>query len=169
MKFVFDTTVFQACRRQQMLVSHTLSSMHAHTHACTHAHTQTQNGRKNIILTGMWFVSDKSTTHGHFLKPFVDECLDLERMCLLGQLRMVKYQSTELTRCSCDLPARALLQCVKQYNNRHGCSCCTHEGKVVKQGIQLHLSIRVNSSTTGNCSADCSWCGYSYTNCPGRK
>ena len=91
--------------------------------------------KKHILLTGLWFGSDKPTMHGNFLKPFVDECLDLEANGFSwtrnGEMKQTKVVNLL---CSCDSPARALLQGFKQYNGRHGCSFCTHEGQVVKQG-----------------------------------
>lgn len=34
----------------------------------------------------------------------------------------------------CDLPAKAVIMNCNQYNGKHGCSACTHEGQQVRSG-----------------------------------
>ena len=72
--------------------------------------------------------------NGNIQKQFVDECLDLEANGFSWTRNGDMKQTTIVNLlCSCDSPARAMLQGFKQYNGRHGCSFCTHEGQVVKQ------------------------------------
>ena len=62
-----------------------------------------------------------------FLKPFVNECQQLEETGFLFKDEQVSRRVFSMI-CCADSPARAMLKNCKQYNGRYGCDWCEHEG-----------------------------------------
>eukprot|EP00733_Pompholyxophrys_punicea_P000532 Pompholyxophrys_punicea_v1_NODE_153_length_3174_cov_68.242706.p1 type:complete len:545 gc:universal NODE_153_length_3174_cov_68.242706:1269-2903(+) len=85
---------------------------------------------ENVALAGLWFGREKPDSN-LFLRP------------LLKSLKRFESQEIEFVTCrqekirpvvaplsfSCDLPAKALLQSVNQFNGEHGCGCCYDKGE----------------------------------------
>ena len=90
---------------------------------------------KFVLLQGLYF-GNKKPTMNSYLKPFVDEMVELFNT----GLAWTDSEGVEhITRCiaplACvDSPARALLQNIKQFNGQFGCSFCEHPGVVAKKG-----------------------------------
>ena len=88
---------------------------------------------KNILLTGLWYGKDKPNVQ-LFLNNFVNELSDLSTGCDFqddtGQPipSICRIQSVVP-----DLPAKAMLFNVKQYNGLFGCSTCKHPGTYVNE------------------------------------
>ena len=75
----------------------------------------------NMLLIGLWFGGQP--TMNTFLKPFVDECSELQQhgFPFLNELHTRKV--FPLIFCG-DAPARAKVRNVKQFNGAYGCDCC---------------------------------------------
>ena len=87
----------------------------------------------NILLTGLWFGKPKPKMNT-FLEAFVNECKYLEVKGFCFGSESIKRRVFALI-CSSDSPARAMLRNCKQFNGKHGCDWCEHEGvTVVKNG-----------------------------------
>ncbi|XP_047139860.2 uncharacterized protein LOC124815310 isoform X2 [Hydra vulgaris] len=85
--------------------------------------------RKHVLLTGLWFgAKPKINT---FLKVFVEEC---SKLASTGFLWFNKAQNKNIVSkvyclvCSCDSSARCVLQNIKQFNGKYGCSWCLNPG-----------------------------------------
>ena len=90
--------------------------------------------RLHILLTGLWFFSSKPNIHT-FLKPFVEECIKLEKVGFTWFDKVsnsVKQTKVFTIIGSCDSVARALLQNIKQFNGRFGCSWCVNPGVCIQ-------------------------------------
>jgi hypothetical protein len=89
--------------------------------------------RKQILLTGLWFGSAKPAIQT-FLKPFVDECRRLEKFGFMWMNKITKAMVNTkvfLLVCSCDSAARCIIQNIKQYNGKYGCSWCLNPGQAM--------------------------------------
>ena len=84
---------------------------------------------KNVLLTGLWFGHSKPEMNT-FLKPFVNECQQLEETGFLFKDEQVPRKVFTMI-CCADSPARAMLKNCKQYNGKYGCDWCEHEGVTV--------------------------------------
>jgi hypothetical protein len=85
--------------------------------------------RKNMLLGGMWYSKEKPTMTT-FLKPILDEINMLYRK----GLEIVTPEGSRTLRCillmtALDLPARALVFNMKQFNAKFGCLFCYNEGR----------------------------------------
>ena len=85
--------------------------------------------RKHVLLTGLWFgAKPKINT---FFKVFVEEC---SKLANTGFLWFSKAQNKNIVSkvfclvCSCDSAARCVLQNIKQFNGKYGCSWCLNPG-----------------------------------------
>ncbi|XP_074647456.1 uncharacterized protein LOC141903260 [Tubulanus polymorphus] len=87
--------------------------------------------KKHVLLCGLWFGTEKPVMNGNFLKRFVDESISLETEGLDWVDQSGRNHNTKIVNllCSCDSPARAMLQNFKQYNGFYGCPYCLHEGE----------------------------------------
>ena len=84
---------------------------------------------KNILMTGLWFGQTKPHMNT-FLKPFVDECRELEKTGFVYKFERIARKVFPLI-CSADSPARAIVRNCKQFNGKHGCDWCEHPGECV--------------------------------------
>lgn len=77
-------------------------------------------------LIALYFGKTKPGCVKEFLKPFIDECMEINRLGvnLLGKRIRI------FIRCVvADAPARAFLKCVVPYNHYDGCERCCDKGK----------------------------------------
>lgn len=83
----------------------------------------------NIICSGLWYGKTKPDVP-LFLKSFVTELSDLSNGCEFeddnGQLVPSKVRIQSIVP---DLPAKAVLLNLKQFNGKFGCSTCKHPGR----------------------------------------
>ena len=86
---------------------------------------------KNILMTGLWFGQTKPHMNT-FLKPFVDECRELEKTGFVYKFERIARKVFPLI-CSADSPARAIVRNCKQFNGKHGCDWCEHPECVTKK------------------------------------
>lgn len=84
-----------------------------------------QSINTNPFIVGLYYGETKPQEVNNYLKPFVGECIYLEKNGIT--LNDQKYAF----RVSCivaDAPARAFLKCIKSHNSLYGCEKCTQEG-----------------------------------------
>lgn len=90
-----------------------------------------------MLLAGVWYSKDKPTMTT-FLKPIVEEINSLYTQGLVISTPDGKQTLLcVLLMCAVDLPARAIVLNMKQYNGMYGCSFCYDTGKT-KIGSPLH-------------------------------
>lgn len=92
--------------------------------------------RKHIILHGLWFGQGKPEMTC-YLQPIVNELLSLLESGLQWSLPSGETVNTSivLDLLVADSVARPLIQQFNQFNGRHGCGFCVHEGVVVTKGL----------------------------------
>lgn len=84
----------------------------------------------NIILTGIWFGKDPNFEI--YLKPLNKELRDLEEKKINVIINDEKRTVTvRVLLVSSDLPAKAKLMKMKQFNGEFGCSYCLHPGFMI--------------------------------------
>ena len=85
--------------------------------------------RKHVFLTGLWFGAKLKINT--FFKVFVEEC---SKLANTGFMWFSKAQNKNIVSkvfclvCSCDSAARCVLQNIKQFNGKYGCSWCLNPG-----------------------------------------
>ena len=80
---------------------------------------------KNVLLAGLWFgVKPDMQT---FLKPFVEECTQLQQDGFLFNSEVIPRRVFPLFFCG-DAPARAIVRNAKQFNGANGCDWCEFPG-----------------------------------------
>ncbi len=86
----------------------------------------------NVLLCGLWF-GDKKPHMRTFLKPFVDECVELQDGGFTWENDKGVSVNTKVIPLvlMSDSVARPLIQNFKQFNSEYGCSYCLHKGKLV--------------------------------------
>lgn len=92
--------------------------------------------KENVMLVGMWFGPQKPDM-ATFLKPFIEECNDLQTNGLTWLDNTDKTTKNSLVYticCSVDAVARYSLQNSTQFNGKYGCIWCTHPGQVIPKG-----------------------------------
>lgn len=88
---------------------------------------------ENILVVGLYF-GDKKPDISAFLLPFVKECRQIYDINGFN----IKYEETEInflpmvTHCSCDLPAKAMIQEFISHIGFNACGYCKHPGVSVK-------------------------------------
>lgn len=90
-----------------------------------------------MLLCGLWWSKEKPTMN-MFMKPLVDQANELyQKGEIVYTLRHYNniFRITEnetikvaIVAMSCDLPARAMVLNMKQFNGRSGCHLCEDEG-----------------------------------------
>lgn len=91
--------------------------------------------KENIIVCGLWFRRDKPVMNNNFLKPFVNEMMELSNNGI-NWANGSTFTNTKVfpILCTCDAPARALVQNFMQFNGKFGCGFCEHKGMCVEKG-----------------------------------
>ena len=89
--------------------------------------------KHNVILGGLWFGSHKPNMLT-FLKPFTESISNLQTN---GVEMYSDISSNFICRAmllcgTCDLPAKAIVYNMKQYNGEYGCSHCLQSGERLK-------------------------------------
>lgn len=93
----------------------------------------------NILTVGLYYGSKKPNCMQYFF-PLVSE---IEKLHDTGLSLTFKNQSYTflpvITHCVVDLPAKRMLQCIKQYNGRNACTYCHHPGVTVQNSKKLKV------------------------------
>lgn len=109
--------------------------------------------KQNVILGGLWFGPQKPNMLT-FLKPFTESISNL-------QTNGVEVYSPDISGnficramllCgSCDLPAKAIVYNMKQYNGEYGCSHCLQSGKrlTLDTGGSVHVYPYIQNDPIG--------------------
>ncbi|XP_036141689.1 variant-silencing SET domain-containing protein-like [Monomorium pharaonis] len=87
--------------------------------------------RDNILLCGLWFYNHKPPMD-LFLRPFIDELLELETngfWCVPYKHKEPILVKVYTLLVAVDTIARPLIQNMKQFNGAYGCSYCFHKGE----------------------------------------
>ena len=82
---------------------------------------------KHVLLNGLWF-GDKKPAMNTFLKPFVEECKNLESNGFINQDEEQPRKVFAMV-LSADSPARAIVKNCKQFNGENGCDWCEFPGE----------------------------------------
>ncbi|XP_055079550.1 uncharacterized protein LOC117375568 isoform X2 [Periophthalmus magnuspinnatus] len=91
--------------------------------------------KQNVLVPALW-CGKGAPDMAEFLKPFINECLELAK----APLRWIDGNGTAhfsrvfVLVCSSDAVARPLLQNSIQFNGEYGCDWCLHPGTVVDKG-----------------------------------
>lgn len=92
--------------------------------------------RQHILLAGIWFDTSTKANMNIFLQPFVDELIDLHNNGFITTTFMHKDEAicikVHTLVAPVDSIARPMIQNMKQFNGKYGCSYCYNKGKVVK-------------------------------------
>lgn len=84
--------------------------------------------RKNVILTGLYY-GDAKPDMSEFFLPLAMEMNKLEEKKIELRIDNVRVEfEPVISSCCVDLPAKAALQKLVQYNGYHACSFCHHPG-----------------------------------------
>lgn len=89
----------------------------------------------NILVVGLYF-GDKKPDMSAFVLPFAKECRQINENNGFN----IKYDEKEInflpmvTHCSCDLPAKAMMQEFVLYSGFYACGYCKHPGVSVNNG-----------------------------------
>ena len=109
--------------------------------------------KHNVILGGLWFGSQKPNMLT-FLKPFTESISNLQTNGV--EVYSPDISSNFICRAmllcgTCDLPAKAIVYNMKQYNGEYGCSHCLQSGKRLKlsTGGTVHVYPYIQSDPTG--------------------
>lgn len=91
--------------------------------------------KKHALLAGLWFGTTKPSIDC-FLRPFVSEVnrLATEGFNWLSNSKHTCKTFVHAIVCSADAVARCMLQGIKQFNGKYGCSWCLHPGERVEKG-----------------------------------
>lgn len=82
----------------------------------------------NVLTVGLYYGEHKPDCMEYF-EPFVCELKTLRDRGISVTIENEKYVFVPLvTHCVVDLPAKRMLQCIKQYNGRNACTYCKHPG-----------------------------------------
>lgn len=82
----------------------------------------------NILTVGLYYGRHKPDCL-EFFDPLVTEMKKLTKTGLSVIIENEKIQFIPMiTHCVVDLPAKRMLQCIKQYNGRNACTYCQHPG-----------------------------------------
>ena len=95
------------------------------------------NGSKPFVV-GIYYGSKKPTFANDYLRPFVDQALELESDGVM--FRECKV-SPSIAAFICDFPARAFITCVKSHCAYYGCPRCETKGS--------HFNPNVNNAKSG--------------------
>ncbi len=91
----------------------------------------------NIQMVALRFGKTKPKMNGNFLKPFVTEAKRLEDIGFSWQQPIDKHHyitKVACLFCVCDAPAIAIIQNMKLFNLKFGCSCCLNPGETTECG-----------------------------------
>ena len=109
--------------------------------------------KHNVILGGLWFGPQKPNMLT-FLKPFTESFSDLHTNGVEVYSPDISdnFVCRAMLLCgSCDLPAKAIVLNMKQYNGEYGCSHCLQSGKqlTLDTGGRVHVYPYIQSNPGG--------------------
>lgn len=82
------------------------------------------------IIVGALYIGEVKPDVKKFFEPLGREIEKLQSSCLTVDIEGRKWDfNLSLTHSSFDLPAKAVMQNMSQYNGRYGCTYCLHPGK----------------------------------------
>ncbi|XP_076666308.1 uncharacterized protein LOC143367924 [Andrena cerasifolii] len=84
-----------------------------------------QSVNKEPFIVELYYIASKPNDANSYLRPFVDECIDLENNGIIINDKKYAFRLSCIT---ADTPARAFLKCIKSHNSLHACEKCTQEG-----------------------------------------
>lgn len=92
--------------------------------------------RNNLFLCGIWFRHDVRVPMNVFLKPFIDELVQLASGFETTTFRSKEpiFIKVHMLLGIADSPARYKLQGFKQYNGEYGFPYCLHPGELIEPG-----------------------------------
>ena len=106
----------------------------------------------NVILAGLWFGLSKPAMLT-FLKPFLEGMSKLHSgIELYSPDIMGNFYCRAMLLCgTCDLPAKAMVYNMIQFNGNYGCSHCLQSGKTFKVGQRgsIHIYPYIQDNPTG--------------------
>ncbi|KAK7940369.1 hypothetical protein WMY93_003695 [Mugilogobius chulae] len=91
--------------------------------------------RKHVLVQALW-CGTVAPDMAKFLRPFVDECCELERTPFrwVDSCGVTHFSRVFVLVCSSDAVARPLLRNSVQFNGEYGCDWCLHPGSMVDKG-----------------------------------
>lgn len=94
---------------------------------------------KNIILAAIYYGLTKPNCLEFFF-PLVSELKRLHQNGILMKIGNEDFVfEPVVTHCSVDLPAKHMLQCIKQYNGFNACTYCLHPGKLIENNNRKQI------------------------------
>ena len=106
----------------------------------------------NILLAGLWFGPQKPNMLT-FLNPFKDTLSTLHAGVELYSPDIAsKFNCRGILLCgTCDLPAKAIVHNMVQFNGNYGCTHCSQSGKSLKVGLRgnVHVYPYIQSNPSG--------------------
>lgn len=104
---------------------------------------------KNIIVAGLYYGPTKPDCMEFFF-PLVNEMKELQSVGISINLGDDTFDfEPVITHCCVDLPAKRMLQCIKQYNGFNACTYCLHPGMAIpsknKKLKQIRYPIPTNA------------------------
>lgn len=91
---------------------------------------------KNIIVGGIYYGIEKPNFNS-FILPLVEEFQQLSSEGIVMNSELFKFH---VTHASLDLPAKAVVQNITQYNGYNACSYCKHPGEKTSKGVRYTLN-----------------------------
>lgn len=96
-----------------------------------------QSVNKEPFIVGLYYGASKPNTANSYLRPFVDECMDLENNGIIINNKKYTFRLSCIT---ADAPARAFLKSIKSHNSLHACEKCMQEGTYLGRTIWQYTS-----------------------------
>lgn len=86
---------------------------------------------KNILTVGLYYGVTKPNCWSYFY-PLTNEIKQLQKEGISLEIddQILVFEPV-ISHCVVDLPAKSMLQCIKQYNGRNACTYCRHPGTSV--------------------------------------
>ena len=96
--------------------------------------------KENLILSGIWFGEHKPNM-AYFLIPQLESIQFLKKTGINIEWSNKETVTVKgMLLCgTCDMPAKALVLNMMQYNGKYGCPVCLQEGKTVKTRARRHV------------------------------
>ena len=106
----------------------------------------------NVVLAGLWFGSNKPNMLT-FLKPFTESISNLYTGIELysPDIKANFFCRSMLLCGTCDLPAKAMVYNMTQFNGKYGCSHCLQKGESLETGLKgnVHVYPYIQNDPTG--------------------
>lgn len=97
----------------------------------------------NNIIVGALYIGERKPDILNFFKPLAKELEQLHESRLTVEIGALAWQfNISLTQTSLDLPAKAMLQNLCQYNGSYACGYCLHPGEAIKNRNNIRTTIK---------------------------